>query len=80
MVAGQNISCHKYEIATRWKFEGETQENAKNIVQFFLVRHRNTISGIFNQNQMFFLQFSTKFFLEISFETINTDKDFLSRF
>ena len=29
MVAGQTISRHKNELATRWKFEGETEENAK---------------------------------------------------
>ena len=35
MVAGQTISRDIIEIATRWKFEGETRENAKISYNFF---------------------------------------------
>ena len=81
MVAGQTISRDIIEIATRWKFEGETRENAKISYNFFGLTLKHYFRNFQrNTERDVIYTISTKFFLEISFERIDTDKDFLSRF
>ena len=50
MVAGQTISRHINEIARRWKYEGETEENAKIWFNFF-----------WSDNETLFPEFSKRY-------------------